>query len=59
MKPGDRLVGWVEEGRLIVRPGAELIRELQEQFRRKPGEESFVQALRRMRNKEAARDRNQ
>jgi bifunctional DNA-binding transcriptional regulator/antitoxin component of YhaV-PrlF toxin-antitoxin module len=56
LNAGDRLVAWVEEGRLIVRPRAELVRELRKRFRRRPGEEGLTKTLRRARDKEAARD---
>ena len=52
LKPGDRLVAWVEKDRLIVRPRAELVRDLRARFRRRPGEESLTQTLRRMRDEE-------
>jgi AbrB family looped-hinge helix DNA binding protein len=52
VKPGDRLVAWVEKDRLIVRPRAELVRDLRARFRRSPGEESLTQTLRRMRDEE-------
>jgi AbrB family looped-hinge helix DNA binding protein len=52
VKPGDRLVAWVEKDRLIVRPRAELVRDLRARFRRRPGEESLTQTLRRMRDEE-------
>jgi len=52
VKPGDRLVAWVEKDRLIVRPRAELVRDLRARFRRRPGEESLTKTLRRMRDEE-------
>ncbi len=55
LKPGDRLVAWAEGGQLIVRPHSELVRELRARFRRRPGEESLVRTLRRMRYKEVTR----
>ena len=56
LKAGDRLVAYVEEGRLVIRPRADLIRELRETFRLKPGEESMVKTLRKMRDEEVARE---
>ncbi len=55
LKAGDRMVAWVDNGQLIVRPRSDLVRELRERFRRRPGEESLVKVLRRARNKEVAR----
>jgi len=52
LKPGDRLVAWVEKDRLIVRPRAELVRDLRARFRRRPGEERLTKTLRRMRDEE-------
>ncbi|MCX6618419.1 MAG: AbrB/MazE/SpoVT family DNA-binding domain-containing protein [Acidobacteria bacterium] len=52
LKPGDRLVAWVEKDRLIVRPRAELVRDLRARFRRRPGEDRLTQTLRRMRDEE-------
>jgi len=56
LKAGDRLVAWVEEGRLIVRPRSELVRELRKLFRRRTGEEGLTKTLRRARDKEVAGD---
>lgn len=53
LKTGDRLVAWVEEGRLIIRLRAELVKELRKKFRLKTGEESATQTLRRMRDEES------
>lgn len=56
VKPGDRLLAWVEEDRLVIRPRSELVRELRERFRRRPGEESLTKTLRRARDKEVAHE---
>ena len=57
LKAGDRLVAWAENGRIILRPRAELIRELRARFQLRPGEERATTTLKRMREEETSRAR--
>jgi len=54
LKAGDKLVAWVNEGQLIIRSRAELVRELRAKFQRAPGEESLTRVLRRARDREVS-----
>ena len=54
VKPGDRLVAWVEGGHLIIHTRAQVVADLKERFKRRPGEESLTESLRRERDAEAA-----
>lgn len=56
VKAGDRLIAYVEDGKLIIRSRNDLIRELQEMFRLKPGEEPLWRSIRRERDEEVARE---
>ncbi len=55
VRPGDHLVGWLENGRLVIRPRADVLRDLRERFQPRAGQERLVETLTKMRAAESRR----